>query len=63
MSGRKTTMLRVRLTESEQRYLMKKADALGISISDFVRRRLFETAPRLNDMEGLALNGHEVEAP
>lgn len=43
-------MLRLRLSESERRYLAKEAAALEISISDYVRRRLFEVAPRLNDL-------------
>lgn len=49
--SKKTLVLRVRLTESENRYLVKQADVLGITVSDYVRRRLFEIAPRLNELE------------
>lgn len=51
----KSEMLRVRLSDVEAQYLQKKADELKISVSEYVRRRLFETAPRVTDPPNVSL--------
>lgn len=45
----RSEVLRLRITQSERRFLQQKADERGLTVSEYVRRALFEAAPRRDE--------------